>query len=115
MRAIVSKLKRKLKATDTEERCGLILKDGTVFQTPNVHENPVLGFRIPGEVLLANEAKMIGTWHTHPGKTSVFSQEDYFGFLNWPDLTHYIVGTDGVRAYRTDDGVIIREVNLAAD
>lgn len=114
MRAIVSKLKRKLKKTDTEERCGLVLADGTVFQTPNVHSDPVNGFRIPGADLLANEETMTGTWHTHPGKTSVFSQEDYFGFLAWPDLTHFIVGTDGVRAYRAE-GDIIREVDLASD
>jgi proteasome lid subunit RPN8/RPN11 len=114
MRDIVRKLKRKLKPADTEERCGLILKNGTVFQTPNVHPDPQVGFQIPGCDLVTNEAELLGTWHTHPGKTSVYSMEDHTGFMNWPQLTHFIVGADGVRAYRAEDG-IMREVDLASD
>jgi len=106
MRAIARKLKRKLKPTDTEERCGLILKDGTVFQTPNRHDDPTIGFRIPGWEMVQHEDQLLGTWHTHPGGTSVLSQEDYNGFLNWPQLTHFVVGNDGVRAYRVEDGIV---------
>ena len=114
MRDIIRKLKRKLKKTDTVERCGLVLTDGMVFQLENLHDNPEVGFRISGTELYKYETMLMGTWHTHPGKTSVLSQEDYNGFLNWPDLTHFIVGIDGVRAYRVE-GDVIREVDLAAD
>lgn len=113
MRAIVSKLKRKLRANDTEERCGLVLKDGSVFQVPNVHPEPTRGFAIPGADLLENEEQLAGTWHTHPASSSILSQDDYRGFSQWPDCIHYIVGQDGVRAYRVNDGVI-QEVDLAA-
>ena len=40
------------------------------------------------------------------GEMQVFQS----GFGNWPGLTHYIVGTDGVRAYRADPDGIIEEV-----
>jgi proteasome lid subunit RPN8/RPN11 len=60
------------------------------------------------------QTMLAGTWHTHPGKEAALSQDDYLGFANWPELTHYIVGTDGVRAYRVVDG-IIQEIDLAAD
>lgn len=104
-------LQRKLKKTDTVERCGLILNDGTVITTANVHENPENGFAIPVRELAKHEANLYGSWHTHvDGKSSVLSSEDYAGFSQWPDLTHFIVGADGVRAYRVIDGVI-REVD----
>lgn len=106
MRAIRSKLKRKLKAADTEERCGLILKGGKVIDVPNLHADPTQGFRIDGAVMLEHEEKLVGTWHTHPKTPALLSQEDYTGFLNWPDLTHYIIGQDTIRAYKVEHGVI---------
>jgi proteasome lid subunit RPN8/RPN11 len=114
VRDIVRKLKRKLLHTDTRERCGLVLSDGMVFQLDNIHPDPERGFMISGVELFKYQTMLAGTWHTHPGQSSVFSQEDHDGFMQWPDLTHFIVGNDGVRAYRVEDG-IIREVDLAAD
>lgn len=112
MRDIIRKLKRKLKPADVEERCGLILKTGKVFQVENIHSNPSRGFMVSGEDLYRYEDLLIGTWHTHPGMTASLSQEDYAGFGQWPDLLHFIVGTDGVRAYKVDDG-FVQEVDLA--
>lgn len=114
MRAIASKLKRKLKPTDKLERCGLILVDGTAVQVDNIHPQPERGFMMPAQVLIKHGDELAGTWHTHPGQSAVLSQEDYAGFSQWPQLTHYIVGTDGVRAYSVVDG-IIQELDVAAD
>lgn len=114
MRAIARKLQRKLKPADTEERCGIVLVDGTAVQLPNVHQNPERGFMIRVEELIKHGDELAGTWHTHPGGTSVLSQDDYQGFRQWPSLTHYIVGADGVRAYRVDNDAVM-EVSLAAD
>ena len=114
MRAIARKLRRKLKPSDTEERCGLILVDGTAVQVDNVHPQPQRGFMMRPEVLVKHGDELAGTWHTHPGQSATLSQEDYSGFCHWPQLIHYIVGNDGVRAYRVEDG-IIQEVDLAAD
>ena len=113
MRDIVRKLKRKLRKDDTLERCGLVLSDGMVFQLENIHPQPERGFIIPGSEMFKYATTLCGTWHTHPGREATFSQEDYFGFCNWPDLIHFIIGTDGVKAYRVEDGVIV-EVDLAA-
>lgn len=113
MRAIASKLKRKLRKGDTTERCGLVLSDGKAVECNNSHPEPSNGFVIPARALLKHEGRIKGTWHTHPHGDSLLSQEDYAGFSQWPDLTHFIIGLDGVRAYRVEDG-IIREVDLAA-
>lgn len=106
MRAIVRKLKPKLKPTDTVERCGFVLQDGRAFQCENEHPDPSKGFMIPVAMLVDNEDMLLGTWHTHPNQSAALSQEDYIGFSQWPELTHFIIGTDGVRAYRVIDGFI---------
>lgn len=107
MRDTIRKLSRKLKPADTQEKCGLVLTDGRVIETPNNHPNPENGFMIPAKLMIKQGEKLAGTWHTHPGKTSHLSQEDYRGFNQWPHLIHYIVGTDGVRAYRVEEGMIV--------
>lgn len=114
MLAIARKLKRKLKQTDRFERCGLILEGGAAIQLPNIHSNPERGFMLDGRAMIEQGSKLIGTWHTHPGATSRLSQEDDHGFRQWPKLTHWIVGSDGVRAYRVVDDIVM-EVDLASD
>lgn len=114
MRAIASKLRPKLKASDTKERCGLVLKGGSCPEKKNIHQEPEKGFMFDPQDLIDNEAKLVGSWHTHPGQSAALSHADYDGFSQWPDLTHFIVGTDGVRAYRIVDD-IIQEIDLAAD
>jgi proteasome lid subunit RPN8/RPN11 len=114
MPAIASKLKRKLKKGDTLERCGLVLADGSCLEKTNIHSDPERGFMLRSEDMLAHMEQLVGSWHTHPKQTAALSQQDYNGFSQWPQLTHYIIGTDGVRAYRMIDDVI-QEVSLAAD
>lgn len=92
--------------TYDEERCGLILKDGTIIETLNTHDEPLEGFRIDAAELLKHIDHCVASWHTHPYRTSQLSQEDYQGFRQWPKLSHYIVGEDGVRRYVVSKGAI---------
>lgn len=89
------------------ERVGFVLKSGEIVEVENVCDKPEEGF----EVSTADLAKYINdicaTWHTHPGKDSNLSMNDWYGFLNFPDLDHYIVGTDGVSHYRVQNGKVI--------
>lgn len=109
MKDIKSKLKTKLKKGDTSERCGIVLTNGEIIEAPNTHSDPEKGFVIPPEVMFEAIDNLYGTWHTHPAQVSNLSQEDYFGFLAWPELHHFVVGVDGVREF-TVDGEIIVEV-----
>ncbi|WOF44373.1 Mov34/MPN/PAD-1 family protein [Sphingopyxis indica] len=95
------------------ERCGFLLKDGTLVEVPNVHSEPEKGFDMDSAAMIEHlEKPLVATWHTHPGGDPNLSQEDYAGFLNWPHLKHYIVGTrDGevtVECYIVEDGLVIR-------
>lgn len=114
MRAIVRKLKSKLKAGDTTERCGLILRGDKVVEIENIHPEPENGFMVPAKDMVKHESKLIGTWHTHINQSAALSQMDYIGFSQWPELTHFIIGNDGIRAYEVEDG-FVREVDLAAN
>ncbi len=96
-----------------EERCGFVLEDGTLVEISNVHSEPTKGFRMdPFELLQHLDDPLVGTWHTHPDGDPNLSQEDYAGFLNWPHLKHYIVGTlDGeptVEAFEVVDGLVLK-------
>lgn len=93
------------------ERCGFILRNNTVVETKNVSGNPNESFMIDAKDILAHVDDAFATWHTHPTTDSRLSGTDYLTFLNWPHLTHYIVGTDGVRAYQVKDGAIFEVGN----
>jgi proteasome lid subunit RPN8/RPN11 len=112
MSAIVSKLLKRLKAKDKVERCGLVLDGNKIIECANIHDKPEEGFHIPGETMIANKDTMIATWHTHFDKPANLSHEDWDGFLRWPNLRHYIIGIDGVRAFEVE-GVLVVEVELA--
>jgi len=101
------------KPDDTEERCGLILKDGSIVEIENIAEEKTDGYDMnPAAVLPFLEADLIaGTWHTHPGGDPNLSGEDYAGFLAYPDLEHSIIGwRDGqvtVARYKIENGLVI--------
>lgn len=77
----------------TPERCGILTADGHLVEIPNIHADPVKGFHMePVAFLACLEAGAVATWHTHPGKDPNLSEEDMRGFLQWPMLTHHIVG-----------------------
>lgn len=92
---------------ETKERCGLILKKNRVIEVKNVHHRPDYGFEIDPESIIRHEDQLQGTWHTHPNKEAVLSEEDYACFLNWPNLEHYIIGNNGVRRYIVENGVVM--------
>lgn len=94
-------------AEATEERCGLILKGDIIKEFPNIHPEPTKGFEIDPQEIMDHLDEMIGTWHTHPQQTSVFSGEDHICFTQWPSLTHYVIGSDGIRVYKITEGAVL--------
>jgi proteasome lid subunit RPN8/RPN11 len=88
------------------ERGGVVLEDGTIVELTN-HYPEDDGFSPDPAELLPHLDRLAATWHTHPGATANPSVEDAETFVLWPDLTHYIVGTDGVRAFRVKHGAVI--------
>lgn len=92
--------------TPGPERGGVILDDGTVVELAN-HATDDNSYHPLAADLLPHVDRMTGTWHTHPGETANLSVGDAETFVMWPELTHYIVGTDGVRAYRVKNGGVI--------
>lgn len=100
-----------LNPTDTEERCGLVMKDGSIVEIRNIADDPKLGFRMDPAQLLEHIDNATGTWHTHPDADANLSGEDWNGFLAWPKLEHSIIGLqDGkivVRKYVVREGVVV--------
>lgn len=90
------------------ERIGFVLRDGTIVELKNMCHDPANGFDFSGEDLLRYEDEALASWHTHTGKDCNLSTEDLNSFLNWPGLTHYIVGSDGVAAYAVEKGNVLR-------
>lgn len=86
---------------DTTERVGFVLPQH-IIEVPNVSPDPTYGFMVSGADIIKHVEEMdaIGTWHTHPDQDSNLSGEDLRMFRSWPDLVHFIVGNDGVRAYQ---------------
>ncbi len=89
------------------ERVGFILQTGEVVEVENVCPDPRNGFEVTGDDLIHYVPLASATWHTHPGKSKVLSREDYNGFMNYPDLTHFIVGVDGIAKYIVQEGELI--------
>jgi proteasome lid subunit RPN8/RPN11 len=88
------------------ERCGFILKTGHVIEVKNEAVLPADSFMMPALDIIKYAPDAFATWHTHPKTVSRLSGADYLTFLNWPHLRHYIVGTDGIKAYVVTDGSV---------
>lgn len=89
------------------ERVGFILKTGEIVEVPNTAINPKESFDVSGEDIIKFELIAAATWHTHPGQDSNLSFDDFQAFLNWPEMDHYIIGTDGVTKYIVEDGEVL--------
>lgn len=89
------------------ERCGFVLAGDVVVEVKNICEDPINGFDVSGRDIMEYEDLAIGTWHTHPDKNSNLTIDDHNSFLSYPQLTHYIVGSDGVSSYAVERGKII--------
>jgi len=102
-----------LQPDDENERCGFLLKDGTIVEITNVATEPRVSYEMDAaEALPYIEAGTVAaTWHTHPDGDANLSGDDYEGFLRWPDLDHYVIGRAGddviVRWFHVDDGLVI--------
>lgn len=107
----VSSLLEKYTGHGSVETCGIITAGGAVVELDNIHETPEQGFHIdPKPFLAAVKAGAVATWHTHPGHDPNLSEEDMAGFLQWPNLTHYIVGiregVPTVQAFVIEEGFV---------
>ncbi len=90
------------------ERLGFVLEDLTVVELTNCHEDPEHGAKYLSQDLFNYVYNpkypkwAIATWHTHPSEPKNLTGEDYTSFRNHPQLTHYIIGNDGVAHYTVD-------------
>lgn len=91
----------------SHERCGFILKTGEIVEVVNICSDPENGFDMQGADIIKFAPQASATWHTHPGDDSNLSAGDFYTFLNWPELEHYIVGNDGVTKFVVDDGDVL--------
>lgn len=102
-----------LRKDDVDERCGVLLKDGTVVELANLADDPRKSFEMDLEPVLDHiDADAIeAMWHTHPDEDPTLSGDDHSCFLSWPDLEHIIIGIrDGnvvVLRYRVEQGLVI--------
>lgn len=85
-----------------DESCGFISNDLEVILVHNAAQDPSSGFLISGEALQEHGETSFASWHTHPGQDANLSGDDYIAFKNWPNLIHFIIGSDGVRAFQWD-------------
>lgn len=90
------------------ERVGFILKDGSVIEVPNILSSED-EFQVAGQHIMEYviSGKAIATWHTHPKKDANLTIQDHEMFLRYPELDHYILGTDGLRKYYVRNGKVI--------
>lgn len=102
-----------LQPDETHERCGLVLRDGTVVEIQNIAQDPKDTYEMcPLELLPHVQADAIAeTWHTHPQSDPALSGADYEGFLAWPHFVHNIIGRRNgevlVLRYKVEDGLVI--------
>lgn len=89
-----------------QERCGIII-EGAIFETPNVHPEPTEGFEIDPSVVVRYSDQISGIWHTHPSGSSVLSGADKSYMEMWPEVSHFVVGLDGITEYKVENGVVL--------
>lgn len=104
-----NKLKKKRKGLF--EKIGVVLSDNSIVTLTNMHDDKANGALLSSEDLFtyffSGDFETVATWHTHVDTTSDLSGEDYATFLMYPNLTHYIVGTDGVKKYIVERGLVV--------
>lgn len=105
--AYLEDLKGKYEATGSE-RVGFIVR-GKVVEVENQHPLAKNFFEISLEDQEAYLAKASAIWHTQPNRTSQLSYEDYLGFLNFPEHKHIVIGYDGLRVYKVEDGQVLKD------
>lgn len=88
-----------------DERCGFILENSQLVEVNNISNDKQNGFMISADDIIEHveNQNAVATWHTHPNDIANLSFEDSQFMRDWADLTHYILGSDGIRAYKYDD------------
>ena len=104
--SICSKL-QEFYAPSGKERVGFILKSGEIIEALNEHPDAYTGFEVDMEDFLEKEPEIWATFHTHPGGPANLSMDDYTAFKNWPNWLHLVVGHDGIKVYKVDNGVVL--------
>lgn len=94
-----------------EERCGFILQDGTVIETPNVHSEPSWYFKIDQSEIDKHLPDIYAFWHSHPDNNLNLSLADYFSFTAYPKHKHRIYNSENQYAeYYVRRGFVMREI-----
>lgn len=92
------------------ERCGVILKDGSVQELNNIHPKPDSFFEMDMKQVenLIDDVEVF--WHSHTTNNVNLSLADYFSFLKYPDHIHRIYSATGFAQYIVRNGLVIREL-----
>lgn len=98
----------KLYANTGPERVGFIVDD-EIVEVANQHPDPANFFDVAVEDIDFYEERSWAIWHTQPKQTSQLSYEDYSGFLNFPHHKHIVIGGDGLRIYKVENGAVIKD------
>lgn len=94
-----------------EERCGFILKDGTVVEVPNIHPEPKRYFQISQEEIDKHLPEIYAFWHSHSDNNLNLSLADYFSFIAFPNHRHRIYNKENQYAeYYVRRGFVMREL-----
>ena len=102
--SIMPELKGKL--SDGPERVGFILQKFEIVEVENICHDASEGFEVSGTALIKYK-DAIATWHTHPEAPSALSANDFYGFRNYPQWFHLIIGTDGITSYYVENGRVL--------
>lgn len=84
------------------ERCGVISPSGEIRDCANLADDPRDQFRFS----LADLEAVGATWHTHPASSSNLSIADYWFFMQWKEMLHFVVSVDHVQCYAVTDGTV---------
>lgn len=91
------------------ERLGFLIQDKQVelIEVRNISTAPTETFIAPTAALIEWEDKILATWHTHPDGVNEPSIYDKQAFVNYPDVVHYIIGSNGIAAYAIEGGKVV--------
>lgn len=90
-----------------DERCGVVLNDGTIVELPNRSSSPSNSFSMLESDFEPYREQAIATWHTHPRGPNNLSIDDYNTFVELEDYYHLILTHQSISLYKTIDGHVM--------